>query len=138
MDLTLAVLCDYANVSADGKLNILGIFTEINAGAFPAMTGTFYLVTSFSAGPAESGQQKVISIAFLDADGHDLGRFESQITIPLPARPGSQAIVNQIARLDGVAFPKLGGYSFAVLVGGEQKGSVEVHVNPPQGGGYVR
>src|SRR5437868_98006 len=116
MDLTLAVLCDYANVSQDGKLNILGIFTEVNAGALPAIPGTFYLVTSFGAGLAEAGQQKVITVAFLGADGQDLGRFEQQVTVPTPARPGSRAVVNQIARLDGVAFTKAGDYSFAVLV----------------------
>jgi hypothetical protein len=132
VDLTLAVLCDYANVSAEGKLNILGIFTEVNVGAFPAMTGTFYLVTSFSAGSAESGQPKVITVAFLDADGRDMGRFQQPVTVPPPVRPGSKAMVNQIARLDGIAFPKAGGYSFAILVGGEQKGSVELNVNPPR------
>ncbi|MCX6382155.1 MAG: hypothetical protein NT023_22205 [Armatimonadetes bacterium] len=31
MDLTLAVLADYANITEDGKLNIMGVFGEIKA-----------------------------------------------------------------------------------------------------------
>jgi hypothetical protein len=132
MDLTLAVLCDYANISVDGKLNILGIFQEVNAQAFPAVIGTFYLVSSFAAGPAEAEQEKVLGVVFLDADGKELGRFETSVKVPRPTRPGSKAIVNQIARLDGVSFPRPGGYSFAILVTGDQKGSVDIHVNAPQ------
>jgi hypothetical protein len=36
VDVTLAVLADYANVSQEGKLNILGVFQEVNPVAFPA------------------------------------------------------------------------------------------------------
>ena len=37
MDVTVAVLADYANVSQDGKLNIMGIFQEINPPMLPGL-----------------------------------------------------------------------------------------------------
>jgi hypothetical protein len=51
MEVTVAVLADYANVSQDGKLNIMGIFQEINATSLPFVLPQMYLVMSFSAGP---------------------------------------------------------------------------------------
>jgi hypothetical protein len=36
MDAVLAVTADYASVSSDGKLSIMGIFQEITPMAFPA------------------------------------------------------------------------------------------------------
>ena len=35
VDVRVAVLADYANVSQDGKLNIMGIFQEINPSFLP-------------------------------------------------------------------------------------------------------
>ena len=40
MQVPLAVLADSANVSQEGKLNIMGIFTQINAQSLPCDTPT--------------------------------------------------------------------------------------------------
>src|SRR5919204_3250104 len=46
MRLSLALLADYANVSHDGKLNIMGIFGQIHAPQFPAVHAQMHLVLS--------------------------------------------------------------------------------------------
>ena len=56
MDVTLAVLADHANVSDQGKLNILGIFDRILASNFPAVHPQLHPVLRFSASPAERGK----------------------------------------------------------------------------------
>lgn len=44
MDVNLALLADYANVSQDGKLNIMGIFQEVNPPVLPFALPQMYLV----------------------------------------------------------------------------------------------
>src|SRR5215217_3944288 len=78
MEVKLAVLADYANVSQDGKLNIMGIFQEINAPSLPFPLPQMFLV---------------------------------------------------------VPFEEAGDYHFAILVGGETKDTVPLHVNDLSKGG---
>ena len=49
MRVPLAVLADYANVTTDGKLNIMGIFNRIFASALPVVHPQMRLVMRFQA-----------------------------------------------------------------------------------------
>ena len=69
MDVTLAVLADYANVSQDGKLNIMGIFQEVNPPLLPFTLPQMYLVLSLTAGPAEFNTTRDIRIPRCTATG---------------------------------------------------------------------
>jgi hypothetical protein len=131
MDVRLAVLADYANVSQDGKLNIMGIFQEVNPPFLPFPLPQMYLVVSFEAGPAEFDSVKNIRIALLDHDGNEMLALEGQVQVPRSPRPGSRAYVNQVIGLNGVAFERSGGYEFAILIGGETRGTVALHINEP-------
>jgi len=53
MDLTYLLAADYANITRDGKLNVMGIFSIINAPGFPAVHPQMYLVAQLTAGPFE-------------------------------------------------------------------------------------
>jgi hypothetical protein len=132
MEATLALLCDYANVSSDGKLNIMGIYTEIQPTGFPAIVPTSYLVVLLVASPAEANTQRSVRSVLMDMDGKEMGWVEQTFTVPAVARPGMRSTINLITRLDGMVFPKPGDYSFSILVGGDEKASVPVHVNPPK------
>jgi hypothetical protein len=129
MEVKLSVLADYANVSQDGKLNIMGIFQEINAPTLPFPLPQMFLVLSFEAGPAEFGSQKQLRIVLLDEDGAEKIAMEGEVQVPHPPRPGRQAYINEAIGLAGVPFEKAGDYHFAVLVGGETKETVPLHVN---------
>jgi hypothetical protein len=135
VEVTVAVLADYANVSQDGKLNIMGIFQEINATAFPFPLPRMFLVLTFEAGPAEFGSQKQLRIALLDEDGAEKITMSGELQVPRPPRPGRQAYINEAIGLAGVPFEKAGDYQFAILVGGETKETVLLHVNDLSKGG---
>jgi hypothetical protein len=131
MDVTLAVLADYATVSQDGKLSVMGIFQEVNPPVLPFALPQMYLVVSFAAGPAEFGSVKNIKIALLDDDGNEILGLEGQAPVPRPPRPGSRAYMNQVIGLNGTTFERPGDYAFAILVSGETKATVPLYVNKP-------
>lgn len=135
MDVNLALLADYANVSQDGKLNIMGIFQEVNPPVLPFALPQMYLVISFVAGPAEFGLTKNIRIALLESDGSEMLTLEGQMEVPrhVPL-PGSRAYMNQVIGLNGITFHRPGDYAFSILVGGETKETIGLHVNEPTGG----
>ena len=129
MDVNLALVADYANVSQDGKLNIMGIFQEVNPPFLPFQLPQMYLVISFEAGPAEFDSVKNIRVALLDNDGNELLALVGQVQVPRPPRPGRRAFINQVVGLNGVRFVRPGDYEFSILIGGETRGTTPVHVN---------
>lgn len=131
MDVTVAVLADYANVSQDGKLNIMGIFQEVNPPFLPFPLPQMYLVLSFSAGPAEFDTKRNIRVALLHTDGQEILTLEAQMRVPRPNRPGSRAYINEAIGLAGVMFERPGDYGFSILVGDDEKATVPLHVNRP-------
>ena len=134
MEVSLAVLADYASVSQEGKLNILGVFGEINPPLLPFALPQMYLVSIYDAGPAEVGTDKTIRIAMLDGDGNELLSLQQAIKVPELKRPGSRITINHVVGMAGVKFDKPGDYAFVILVGGEEKRTVSLHVNePPKG-----
>lgn len=135
MDVNLAVLADYANVSQDGKLNIMGIFQEVNAPSFPFVLPQMYLVLSFSAGPAEFGSVRNARVALLHSDGQEVLGLESQMQVPRPNRPGSRAYMNEAIGLAGVVFDRPGDYAFSILIGDDEKAAVPLYVNDLSKGG---
>lgn len=135
MDVTVAVLADYANVSQDGKLNIMGIFQEINPPVLPFALPQMYLVLSFSAGPAEFNTTRNVRIPLLHSDGQEILAMEAEMQVPSARRPGSRVYMIETIGLAGVTFPRAGDYAFSILVGDDEKATVPLHVNEPSTGG---
>jgi hypothetical protein len=131
VDVTVAVLADYANVSQDGKLNIMGIFQEINPPVLPFALPQMYLVLSLSAGPAEFGSVRNIRIPLLHSDGQEIFSLQAQMQVPSARRPGSRAYMNEAIGLAGLTFAQAGDYAFHILIGDDEKATVPLHVNEP-------
>jgi hypothetical protein len=127
MEVTLALLADYANVSQEGKLNVMGVFDHIWAKKFPAVHPEMRLVFRLEAGPAERGTEKVIEVKLLDADGKVLQHLKGQFTVPAES-PYPTIDIDQILRFATVSFEKPGDYTFHILVGGDEKGKVSFSV----------
>lgn len=134
MNVTLAVLADYANTSKEGKLNILGVFSEINPPVLPWNLPQMYLVVSMEAEPSEAGIEMPFSTLLWDGDGKEILSIEQKIIVPQPSRPGAHTTINNIIALAGVPFNKPGEYAFYIRVAGEQKRQIAFRVHEPAKG----
>ncbi len=132
MDAVLAVAADYANVSSDGKVNIMGIFQEVNPPALPFPLPQMFLVISWDAGPAEFGSQRDVRVVFIGPDDAEHLSLEYQLVVPEAVRSGSRAIFHQILGIGGLPISQVGPHAIYVLVGGDEKARVPLHVNEPQ------
>lgn len=134
MDVTLAVLADYANTSKEGKLNILGVFSEISPPVLPWNLPQMYVVVSMEAEPSEAGIEMPFSTLLWDGDGKEILSIEQKIIVPQPSRPGAHTTINNIIALAGVPFNKPGEYAFYIRVAGEQKRQIAFRVHEPAKG----
>jgi hypothetical protein len=131
MQVSLAVLADYASVSIDNKLNILGVFHEVNTPILPVTVPLMYLVVSFEAEPAEYGKQLLARVVLSEecGNGDPLLSLEGLAEVPQPARPEDRAYSNQVIGLSGVRFERVGDYRFSIFVDDQEVAVVPLRVN---------
>jgi hypothetical protein len=128
MKLTLFLAADYANITREGKLNVMGIFDDIYAPTFPARHSSMHLVLKLGAELGEYGQKRDFKIMLLDADGNQIFDLSGQFQIPSGGH-GKKPEVNLIVELKDLIFPKEGMYQFALLVDKDHKGELSLHVS---------
>ena len=126
MDVAFVLLADAANISREGKLNILGSFDRIHGSKFPLTWPRMVLVTRFIASPAEYGTEKTIEIVTLDADGKKLGTATGKMVLPA-GQAGRELKINHVLPMT-MTFPAPGQYSIEVLVNGEPKAAAPLEV----------
>lgn len=126
MQVKLALLADYANVTAEGKLNILGIFDRINVQELPAVHPQMHLILRLEAHPAERNRAHNVEIRLHDPDGQTI--FEVTGDMVPQGATGHTVSTNQILTLNNLQLSKSGGYNFVVLVNNDLKSEVLLEV----------
>ena len=126
MQVKLALLADYANVTAEGKLNILGIFDRINVQEIPSLHPQMHLILRIEAHPAERNRAHNVEIRLHDPDGQTIFEVKGDL-VPLGAGAHNTA-TNQILTLNNLQLMKTGGYTFLVLVNNDLKSEVPLEV----------
>lgn len=127
MKVSLALVADYANISREGKLNILGIFDRIGAQSVPAVHSQMQLIMRLEADRAESEREHKVEIQLIDADGHKLFAIAGNIKFGAPP-PGEHIKVNHIMQLNNLQFDHYGVYEFKILINNEVRISVPLAV----------
>ncbi|MBI4715134.1 MAG: hypothetical protein HY760_04230 [Nitrospirae bacterium] len=128
MKVTLGLLAEYANVTSDGKLNILGIFDGIDAHNFPVVHRHLVLIMRVEAERVEIESPKKIEVRLIDEDGASLLSISGEIKFIEPP-PGVMILsANNLLNFNDLGFAKAGNYEFKILVNGEVKGSVPLKV----------
>jgi len=128
VNVSLAVLADYSNISKEGKLNILGIFTNIRARAFPLVLPAMQLVMTFESPYSEGNTTKDVRIKLMDDEGKQIIEIGGQLTLK-SGSPGEMIKNNQIINFNNITFPKSGSYVFCILIGGEEKKRVPLKID---------
>lgn len=129
MKVALGVLADYANVSAEGKLNIMGVFQVVYAAQFPLVYPQMHLILTLEADPSEMGIKKQLEIKLMGPDGAPLLGVGGEMEVPKGSPfPGTAIGLNHILGFQGVRFEKPGDYQFAVLISGDHKQSIPLKV----------
>jgi len=133
MHVKLALLADYANVTSEGKLNILGIFDRINVSELPAVHPQMHLILRLEAHPAERDRVHNVEIRLHDPDGGTV--FEVKGDLVPHGRTGETIATNQILTLNNLQLTTPGGYTFVVFVDNDLKSELQlgVEVGTPAG-----
>jgi hypothetical protein len=112
----MAFLADEANVSQEGKLNVLGIFDRIAAPSFPTLHPRMVFAFRVQAEYADAGRPFEVRVRLMDEDGGIVFEANGEITPP-QIEPGGFSTANQVFTLVGIQFTQPGMYKFVVNVG---------------------
>lgn len=123
----LALLADSANVSQEGKLNILGIFENIRCEQFPFRLPSLSLVFSVIGDSGDVGKPHELKVDFVNADGKSLLKVEGKVQFNQPA-PGMKPKVNQIININGLPIEGSGSHEFKIIINNEERASIPVDV----------
>lgn len=136
MEVVLLLAADHANVAQTGKLNVMGIFNDINAPTFPVRHPAMHLVVKLAAELGEFSQQRRVTVKLLDEDGVEMVNLGQDINLPIRAG-ARRPEFNFIMELRDLVFPRPGVYEFAVYVDKDFKRSLPIYVHearPPEQG----
>ena len=134
MEVTLALLCDAAKIAADGKINILGQFSQIASPAFPCELPLMHLALRFEARPSDAGAERELLVRLVNADGNRIGELGGLLTVP-PFKPSGEhsdgaTTLQAVVPLPNITFPEPGAYALHLLIDGRGNRSVGLDVIP--------
>jgi hypothetical protein len=127
MEVDLAVLADAANLTENGKLNILGIFDRFTLGpGFPATSPTFSIIIRVAAHPSELGKHD-LALRIANADGKEVGKLKGRFEVRREKTSPQPARVPLILQAQ-VKIPAPGDYTFDILINGRWERSISLEV----------
>ncbi len=132
MEVTFAHLADYASVSKEGKLSVMGIFENINVPDLPYVHPQMVLAFRIRLNYAEVGNEIPLRIECVDADGNRV--FEAKATFQFgtaegrQARPGDQPALNQILGINGAKFTRTGTHNVNIFINDQLMAQIEFEV----------
>ena len=99
MHVTFALFADAANLSQEGKLNILGVFDALQVSALPALHPRATLVVHLKGTSTDTGQHRV-TLQWLSPSGTELWSSDGELGIAAPPQGVLDMDFPLIAQLD--------------------------------------
>jgi hypothetical protein len=128
MHVTFAVFADAANVSQEGKLNILGVFDALQVGALPALHPRATLVVHLKGAPSDAGAHRV-SLGWQSPSGSELWSSDGELNVVTPPNGVIEMDFPLIAQID-LPLDVAGRYVMRVGLDGATHAEVPVQVRP--------
>ena len=83
MHLSFALFADAANLSVEGKLNILGVFDAVQVGGLPTVHPRAHLVVRLKGEPADAGSH-VIGLQWVNPSDTELWSSNGELNVATP------------------------------------------------------
>jgi hypothetical protein len=128
MHVTFALFADAANLSQEGKLNIMGVFDALQVGTLPALHPRATLVVHLKGSSADAGTHRV-SLQWLSPSGTELWSSEGELGVTAPPQGVVDMDFPLIAQLD-LPLDLAGGYLMRVGLDGTTHAEVPLQVRP--------
>jgi hypothetical protein len=110
------LLADYATVTSDNKLTVVGAFNQIHVPKFPTVHPQVYISLVIHAHPREAGDHN-LCIRLLDKTRAELARLEAEFKLLRRKGPEGMPLRMLIAPgILGLTIPAEGPYAFEVLI----------------------
>ena len=127
MELQLALVCDHAKTTDDGKLDVHGIFNDLYAPAFPALQDHMVLVLALEWSRSDSGRYR-FRVELTDPDGKPTLSVEGHTDVDSRPEDRPPARTRLMLPLEKVVFPKPGAYKFKVQLKGKWHEGPSLHL----------
>lgn len=127
MELILAVACDEASERPDGKLDLIGIFNELNAAGFPAMQDRMTVVFVVE-WPRDVSGRIPLRADLVDASGRKLLTIQGHTDVEPRGPERAPAQTRLVMPLREVIFPAPGPYYFEFSAGDETRRALPLFV----------
>jgi len=126
MQVAFAIFADAANLSQEGKLNVLGMFDALQVGAFPAVHPRAHLVVHLKGTAADVGAH-ALSLRWINPRGEALWETTGALDVGQPPLPAGEMDLPVIAMID-LPMDAAGRYLLAIALDGEDIAQVSVLV----------
>jgi hypothetical protein len=130
MQVAFAVFADAANLSQEGKLNVLGVFDALQVGTLPAVHPRAHLVVHLKGSPADVGRHTV-TLRWVNPSGNELWTSSGELNVGQPPAGVTEMDLPLIAQID-LPIDAAGGYHMTVSLDEHQSAQVPVQVRTVQ------
>jgi hypothetical protein len=130
MHVTFALFADAANLSQEGKLNILGVFDALQVATLPALHPRATLVVHLKGSIADAGSHRV-SLQWMSPSGTELWSSEGELGVASPPSGVLDMDFPLIAQLD-LPLDLAGAYVMRVGLDGTQHAEIPLQVRSAQ------
>jgi len=137
MQVAFAVFADAANLSQEGKLNIMGVFDALQVSSVPAMHPRAHLVVHMKGTPEDVGRHTV-TLRWINPKGSELWTSTGELNVGQPPAGVTEMDLPLIAQID-LPIDATGPFKMTVSLDDTQRAEVPVQVRsanvaaPPPG-----
>ncbi|MBV6521345.1 MAG: hypothetical protein MNPFHGCM_01479 [Gemmatimonadaceae bacterium] len=126
MHVSFALFADAANLSQEGKLNILGVFDAVQVGQTPAIHPRAHLVVRLKGTASDAGTHDM-TLRWVNPRGEELWSSAGKIDIGTPPHDVTEMDLPIIAAVD-LPLDQAGTFTMEVLVDRDEAATVSLQV----------
>jgi hypothetical protein len=126
MHVSFALFADAANISQEGKLNVLGVFDALQIGSLPAVHPRATLVVRLKAAEGDEGRH-TLAFAWAGPNGDDMWSSSGELDVGKPPAGSYEIDIPVIAAVD-LPLQSVGAHTMRVELDGELRAEIMLHV----------